>query len=1138
MTVVDSGEAANAPMIVVQLDLPLPPSSLLSASGGFTRRLSPRLLSLLLFLLACWGPSSAGATAAPSIVSAVAEAGVAGQTGLSAAAGGGDDGSVLVRSSTVADGNAGLSVGDYITVSFDVPTNAPTLTHQSDIDALFDFSAVLGQSYSGAWVYNELPGTVSIVDNTATMTTTQDLRSALQRGDVIYIEGTDFTVASTGTFDATSVPLGSKFYASGGAAGITGATAYRRSRQTLRITISDDTGTAPYASTRVGTLGLTVKAAANLRSEDGSSPASTATATVSGSWGKHDAPALVSVVASDAGGQQGIGANDEIAISFNKATNTPTLATKADVDALFSFNAVLGASYTGSWGQAPHGSLVTAIIKIVDPSGGSGVAATAVGQLQATVKATGNIRSADESSDAASGSMAVSGTWGAHSAPSVTHMVATNDGAQGGLSNGDRITFSFNKDTNSPAVGTKADVDKLLSFSAALGTAYTGSWTDASTLAITVTDVTGAASPASTRVGQLTATFASDRGVMLKSADSSSVAVTSTVTLIGTWGALAAPAVTSVVAAATGTASGLDVGDTIAINFDQTTNQPAAASATQIDSLVSFSHSFGSGYTGQWTSASLLTVTVTDVSGMAAEGLTRVGALTAALVAGSGLRSADLSSPAVHPGGSAVQLSGSWGNHTAPTIANITAADGGSQAGLGNGDTLTVIFDQSTNRPSAASKAELDALFVFSTPLATAMAGSWTADNSLVVTLSAVDPAASAYHAATGRLAISVAAGSTLRSSDLSSAAAGDASEAVRAAAAVTVTGSWGSTVVPTTGLQSCVAADTGGQPGLGDGDTITVSMSAATASPSTASESQIDALISASSPLGASYRGEWAWQALDAVTGQLTTVAGSTAVTTAGDLRAVVSRGDRIRVGTSEFVVNPASSAPYTATTLPVTVAATSSQTGPGFVESRTSYVLTLTNTTGRGEDAATRVGRLSLALAPASAGSSLSVLLLKDGLQALPAGSLLSTADASASCLVTGSWGQHPAPKLVSATARDSAAAAAGLDNVRPGLSDGDVLRLEFDADTNEAGAVSEVQQVEMRLGDAAYGSAAAQETQTITLGTSVRDEIQRIEVRSDAGATVTQGAFVLRVTLPVQYQQARGTHVASPCPRGAHP
>ena len=140
-------------------------------------------------------------------------------------------------------------------------------------------------------------------------------------------------------------------------------------------------------------------------------------------------------------------------------------------------------------------------------------------------------------------------------------------------SNSDTITVVFSENTNQAAAGTKAQIDAVFSFNESLGTDYTGSWSAADTLVITVVDATGAAPPT---IGGLTLTFQGGNG--LKNAAGTSLDSTGVSGVIGgDWGTLAGPTVSSVTA---DDPDDLDAvysnSDTITVVFSENTNQAAA----------------------------------------------------------------------------------------------------------------------------------------------------------------------------------------------------------------------------------------------------------------------------------------------------------------------------------------------------------------------------------------------------------------------------------------------------------------------------------------------------------------------------------------------------------------------------------
>lgn len=62
---------------------------------------------------------------------------------------------------------------------------------------------------------------------------------------------------------------------------------------------------------------------------------------------------------------------------------------------------------------------------------------------------------------------------------------------------------------------------------------------------------------------------------------------------------------------------------------------------------------------------------------------------------------------------------GTWGDHTAPEIVSVTAAEAGdvSESGIGAGDTITVVFDKQTTLQAVDTKLGVDDLFHFSSYL-------------------------------------------------------------------------------------------------------------------------------------------------------------------------------------------------------------------------------------------------------------------------------------------------------------------------------------------------------------------------------------------------------------------------------------
>ncbi len=95
-----------------------------------------------------------------------------------------------------------------------------------------------------------------------------------------------------------------------------------------------------------------------------------------------------------------------------------------------------------------------------------------------------------------------------------------------------------------------------------------------------------------------------------------------------------------------------------------------------------------------------------------------------------------------------------------PSISTITAADpDNSDTVFSDGDTITVVFAESTNQPAGAIKTEIDNLFTFSQNLGVNYTGAWPNSSSLVITI--VD-SSGATPPAIGQLTITVKSGGNL----------------------------------------------------------------------------------------------------------------------------------------------------------------------------------------------------------------------------------------------------------------------------------------------------------------------------------------------------------------------------------------
>ena len=163
-------------------------------------------------------------------------------------------------------------------------------------------------------------------------------------------------------------------------------------------------------------------------------------------------------------------------------------------------------------------------------------------------------------------------------------------------------------------------------------------------------------------------------------------------------------------------------------------------------------------------------------------------------------------------------------------------------------------------------------------------------------------------------------------------------------------------------------AANTGNQAGPGNGDTMTLRFSEDTNRPAVGTKAEIDALFSFSTTIGTTYTGEWA---LVDVPGAATmgVTAGSTSVSAAGDMTAVLEAGDELVLNTVTYTVSTVAVTGGTAQSPTSTVTLTSayvasSGTVSAKMRSRTSLVITLTNTAGITSYPDMRVGTLQVSI------------------------------------------------------------------------------------------------------------------------------------------------------------------------------
>eukprot|EP00727_Mastigamoeba_balamuthi_P005371 m51a1_g14832 hypothetical protein (4244) ;mRNA; f:692485-711070 len=770
---------------------------------------------------------------------------------------------------------------DTITIVFDVATNKMSVSTKAAVDALLSFNQALGSNYQGAWSSDGRNLTVTVTNVSLAAPPAIGVLVATVRASGNLRINTVFSFTSTLGLDYTG---------------------YWPSSSVFVITIV----TPAVAAPAIGVLRVSVFASANLQnSNKTSSPSSSTSPVLSGNWGTLAGPTITSVVASDPDNADAVfGNGDVITMYFSAATNQPTVATTAALNSLFTFSAgptilsfvaadptesdtVYGngdtmtitfsqatsqPSYsvstlfsfsqtglgvlTGSWTSS-----TTYVVVVVDAS--AVVSAPAIGVLTVTSISSYILNANRTSLPCTSTSPPITGNWGTRAGPSITSVVASDpDNMDAVYGNGDTITVQFNRATNTPGVADAAAINTVFSFNQALGSGYKGNWTNGGqTLVITITDSTGA-SPPTVGVFVITVLAAGNlRDAALKSNPSQSVSPV----LTGNWGTLAGPSITSFVASdPTNKDAIYGAGDQLTVQFSANTNTPSVLAKAKyeklrshsradyptpawpsIDALLSFSAAIGADYTGFWSSANVLVITIADASISTAP---VIGSLVATVKASGNLKNSagtSLSSTAVSG-----PLTGNWGTLAGPTMSTLVAADPTNlDAIYGNGDQLYIVFSAPTNTPALADRTAINAVFAFSTPLGASYAGVWTTTTTLVITVLNI----TGYVApgpVVGVFTVALNAGQTaiynLGKTSLPS-----------AGTSPVLSGNWGT--LPGPSIVSLVADDPDDRDNtFSSGDTLTINFDMATDQPSAGTKALVDSLLTFTTSIGTSYYGAW----------------------------------------------------------------------------------------------------------------------------------------------------------------------------------------------------------------------------------------------------------------------------------------
>eukprot|EP00163_Fabomonas_tropica_P026558 TRINITY_DN4929_c0_g1_i1.p1 TRINITY_DN4929_c0_g1~~TRINITY_DN4929_c0_g1_i1.p1 ORF type:complete len:2752 (-),score=612.36 TRINITY_DN4929_c0_g1_i1:92-8347(-) len=686
------------------------------------------------------------------------------------------------------DGDYYYSAGDTLTLSFDMATNVPDVSSKAAVDTVLSFAPyTLGQDYSGTWsnastlrltvltplalpppalhstnpfpawgypkvnnntvwvrpgVKNAAATSLDAVSTPVTLTgdwgrlgpvITALVANDPDDADAIHSAVDTVTISfdrpvrqvdlsTKAALDASltfNTSLGSNY------------TATWLSSTQLRITIVDATvgGSKPaigsLAVTSTGTL-LTDPTGFTL-------PSASTSPLLTGDWGTAPGPSIISIVANDPDdGDQVYSDGDVVIVTFNMATNKPSVSTFADVNALLSFSTDMHANYSGTWNGAGTVLTLTAANVIttapVPSTTGSGPSPTI------TIKASGGLRNAASSTlPSGATSPQLTGNWGLPAPPHLLSAVA-DDPDDGDIiySLGDTITVTFSAETNRPAAGA---------FTIPGGLSLSLAWQDNRTAIFTITAIVG--TPPT--IGSTTISIAAT-GVT--TADGSIGVTTSellgsNVILTGDWGQKAAPVLLSAVASDPDNADSIfSPGDVITLSFDGDTNTPSLANP---GAVFTFSSSIGSNYSATWVEGSKRDIRITIIGTQGVTSAPVIASTSVSILPGV-IRDADGTShfTSQHTISSA-PLSGNWGQANGPLITAVTAADpDNADSVFSDADVITIAFDRVTNAPSVASKAEVDNLLTFEPTLGSNYSAVWSSDQrSVVITIIDATPPSS-----------------------------------------------------------------------------------------------------------------------------------------------------------------------------------------------------------------------------------------------------------------------------------------------------------------------------------------------------------------------------------------------------------
>lgn len=555
-------------------------------------------------------------------------------------------------------------------------------------------------------------------------------------------------------------------------------------------------------------------------------------------------PKIISLTASDPDGLDALYSNgDVITVTFDKATNRPQAATKTNLQNLFTFSQNLGDDFIGTWTSA---SVLK--ISIINKTNNAN---PTPGLFTVIVKESGNLRNQEGTSlPSTSESPTLTGDFGTREGPSIISLTAIDpkSPAVPGIDAGDIITVRFSENTNK-TVNTllnKATLDALFEYREVgnpviLGNNYEGKFTNARTLKIAILEKDG--EPYPTIGGFTLKVKATGRLGDINSLSKPSEAVSPP--LSGTFGQASGPAIIDLVAKDPfGKNAGFGQDDTITISFDVPTNRIAGATLqkNEINNLFTFNPPLDSQYNGKWFDSQTFVISFTTIGNVSPQ----IGSFSVKVNEGADLKNKEgTSKPSTS---SSPVLRGTFGIKPGPTITSLVAADPKTTIvmGVDKGDTITVTFNEPTNKPKVSKKADIDKIFDFTQSIGADYYGIWFDAKKLVITINQT----SLPPPTVGIFQVTVKASGNLRNQALTSSAS--------TAISPPLSGDFGKKAGPA--IISLIAHDPKNTPvpGLDNDDTITVIFSEKTNQPAVATKSNIDALFSFSQSIGDDYTGVW----------------------------------------------------------------------------------------------------------------------------------------------------------------------------------------------------------------------------------------------------------------------------------------